>query len=38
MISCLSKTYLDTSISDNLIAIEGYKLLTRGGHPDNVEM
>ena len=33
---CLSETYLDTSIPDNLIDIEGYKLI-RADHPDNIK-
>ena len=33
---CLSETYLDTSIPDNLINIEGYKLI-RADHPNNVK-
>ena len=31
---CLSETYLDSSIPDNLIDIEGYKLIC-SDHPDN---
>ena len=30
---CLSETYLDSSTPDNLIEIEGYKLI-RADHPD----
>ena len=33
---CLSETYLDSSIPDNLIDIEGYKLI-RANHPDNIK-
>ena len=33
---CLSETYLDTSIPDNLINIEEYKLI-RADHPNNVK-
>ena len=33
---CLSETYLDSSIPDNLIDTEGYKLL-RADHPDNIK-
>ena len=33
---CLSETYLDSSIPDNLIDIEGYKLI-RADHPDNIK-
>ena len=33
---CLSETYLDTKIPDNLIDIEGYKLI-RADHPNNVK-
>ena len=33
---CLSETYLDSSIPDNLIEIEEYNLV-RGDHPDNIE-
>ena len=33
---CLSKTYLDSSIPDNLIEIEGYSLV-RADHPDNIK-
>ena len=33
---CLSETYLDSSILDNLIDIEGYKLV-RADHPDNIK-
>ena len=33
---CLSETYLDSSISDNLIDIEGYKLI-RADHPDDIK-
>ena len=32
----LIETYLDTSIPDNLINIEGYKLI-RADHPNNVK-
>ena len=32
----LSENYLDSSISDNLIDIEGYKLI-RADHPDNIK-
>ena len=32
----LSETYLDSSIPDNLIDIEGYKLI-RADHPDNIK-
>ena len=33
---CLSETYLDSSTPDNLIEIEGYKLI-RADHPDNIK-
>ena len=33
---CLSETYLDSSAPDNLIEIEGYKLI-RADHPDNIK-
>ena len=33
---CLSETYLDSSIPDNLIEIEGYNLV-RADHPDNIK-
>ena len=33
---CLSETYLDSSIPDNLIDIEGYKLI-QADHPDNIK-
>ena len=33
---CLSETYLDTSIPDNLINIEGYQLI-HADHPNNVK-
>ena len=33
---CLSETYLDSSIPDNLIEIEGYSLV-RADHPDNIK-
>ena len=33
---CLSETYLDSSIPDNLIGIEGYNLV-RADHPDNIK-
>ena len=33
---CLSETYLDSSISDNLIDIKGYNLF-RADHPDNIK-
>ena len=33
---CLSETYLDSSTPDNLIEIEGYKVI-RADHPDNVK-
>ena len=33
---CLSETYLDSSIPDNLVEIEGYKLV-RADHPDNIK-
>ena len=33
---CLSETYLDSSIPDNLIEIEGYNLV-RAAHPDNIK-
>ena len=32
----MSETYLDSSIPDNLIDIEGYKLI-RADHPDNIK-
>ena len=33
---CLSETYLDSSIPDNVIQIEGYNLV-RADHPDNIK-
>ena len=33
---CLSETYLDSSIPDNLIDIEGYKFI-HADHPDNIK-
>ena len=33
---CLSETYLDSSIPDNLIDIKGYNLV-RADHPDNIK-
>ena len=33
---CLSETYLDSSTPDNLIEIEGYKVI-RADHPDNIK-
>ena len=33
---CLSETYLDSSIPDNLINIEGFKLV-RSDHPDSMK-
>ena len=33
---CLSETYLDSSTPDNLIEIDGYKLI-RADHPDNIK-
>ena len=33
---CLSETYLDSSISDNLIDIKGYNSV-RADHPDNIK-
>ena len=33
---CLPETYLDSSIPDNLIEIEGYNLV-RADHPDNIK-
>ena len=33
---CLSETYLDSSTPDNLIEIEGCKLI-RADHPDNIK-
>ena len=33
---CLSERYLDSSTPDNLIEIEGYKLI-RADHPDNIK-
>ena len=33
---CLSQTYLDSSTPDNLIEIEGYKLI-RADHSDNIK-
>ena len=33
---CLSGTYLDSSTPDNLIEIEGYKVI-RADHPDNIK-
>ena len=33
---CLSETYLDSSAPDNLIEIEGHKLI-RADHPDNIK-
>ena len=33
----LSETYLDSSIPDNVIDIEGYKLI-RADHPDNIKI
>ena len=35
-IICLSETYLDSSIPDNLIEIESYNLV-RADHPDNIK-
>ena len=34
--TCLSETYLDSSTPDNLIEIEGYKLI-RADHTDNIK-
>ena len=36
MISCLSETYLDTSVPDKLIDVEEYKL-NYTDHPDNIK-
>ena len=33
---CLSETYLDSTTPDNVIEIEGYKLI-RADHPDNIK-
>ena len=33
---CLSETYLDSSIPDDLLEIEGYNLV-RADHPDNIK-
>ena len=34
---CLSETYLDSSVLDNLIDTKGYKLV-RNDHPDNIKI
>ena len=33
---CLSETYLDSSIPDSLLEIDGYDLI-RSGHPNDIE-